>query len=124
MAGYDLFPDEFVVRCNGFREGQSGFFYDPYLKTLIIGKIYNHKLKGRVIHNGVTQKSIDEGRYFSAWSNGYTYGDWDKHDMFYAGRLRNYTSLSGYMEILEKFDLESAKIYFKVKELLIDNKLI
>ena len=124
MAGYDLFPDEFVARYNGFGEGQSGFFYDPYLKTLIIGKIYNHKLKGRVIHNGVTQKSIDEGRYFSAWSNGYTYGDWDKHDMFYAGRLRNYTSLSGYMEILEKFDLESAKIYFKVKELLIDNKLI
>ena len=124
MAGYDLFPDEFVARYNGFIEGQSGFFYDPYLKTLIIGKIYNHKLKGRVIHNGVTQKSIDEGRYFSAWSNGYTYGDWDKHDMFYAGRLRNYTSLSGYMEILETFDLESAKIYFKVKELLIDNKLI
>ena len=124
MAGYDLFPDEFVARYNGFGEGQSGFFYDPYLKTLIIGKIYNHKLKGRVIHNGVTQKSIDEGRYFSAWSNGYTYGDWDKHDMFYAGRLRNYTSLSGYMEILETFVLESAKIYFKVKELLIDNKLI
>ncbi len=124
MAGYDLFPDEFVARYNGFKEGQSGFFYDPYLKSLIVGKIVNHKLKGRVIHNGVTQKDIDQGRYLAAWRNGYTYGDWDKHGMFYVGRLRNYTSLSGYMEILETFDVESATNYFKVKELLLDNKLI
>jgi hypothetical protein len=124
MAGYDLFPDDFVAKYNGFKEGQSGLFYDPSLKCLIVGKISDYKLKGRVVHNGLTQKDIDDGRYFYAFSTGYSYGDWCKHDMFYAGKLRNYTSLAGYLEYIEKADLEAIKIYFKVKDLLLDNKSI
>ena len=117
---FDFYPPEVVCRFLGMRESQIGYFYDDKLKTLIVGRIKDGKLKGRVIHNGRTQKDFDEGRYFSAWSMGYSYSDWDKHDFIYVGKKINYTSLKGYFKFIDQANLESIKAYFKAKELLKD----
>lgn len=121
---FDLFPVSYQARHNGFHIGQRGLFYDASLNTLIIGAVTESGLKGRVIHNGRTQKDYDEGRYFAAWSVGYSYDRWDMHSMEYVGTYRNYTSLSGYLEFLEPASYAQIKAYFKTKELLKDNKTI
>lgn len=125
MRGYDLFSNIIIAEWKRFRKGQYGLWYDAGLNTLIVGFIdENHSLKGRVLHNGVTQKDIDEGRYFAAWSTGYTYDNWDIHVMVYVGRYRNYSGLYGYLEFLEDATYEQIKAYFKVQELLKDiNKI-
>lgn len=124
MGSWDFYPSDVVCRFLGFRESQFGYFYDSKLRTLIIGRIKDGCLKGRVIHNGRTQKDVDEGRYFSTWSNGYAYSDWEKHDFVYAGKKIAYTTLSGYLDFIHSADLESIKGYFKTKELLKDIKEI
>jgi len=125
MKGFDLFSNIIVAEWNGFKKGQYGLWYDESLNTLIVGFIdEDYCLRGRVLHNGRTQKACDEGRYFAAWSIGYTYNNWDMHDMTYVGRYRNYSGLYGYLEFLEPATLEQIKAYFKVKELLKDiNKI-
>lgn len=125
MHGLDIFSNVIISEWNGFKEGQYGLWYDTSLNTLIVGFIdENHSLKGRVLHNGRTQKDIDEGRYFAAWSTGYTYDNWDMHDMEYVGRYRNYSNIYGYLEFLENASYSQIKAYLKVQELLKDiNKI-
>jgi len=120
----ELFPQSYALRANSFKLKQFGLWYDRSV-TLLVGFIDdNGFLKGRVKHNGTTQKDCDEGRYFSAWNTGYTYDRWDLHDVEYVGTLRNYTSLAGYLEFLETATYDQMKAYFKTKELLIDAKII
>lgn len=125
MRGFDIFSNIIIAEWNGFKPGQYGLWYDASLNTLIVGFLDEDCcLRGRVIHNGPTQKDIDEGRYFAAWSIGYTYNNWDLHEMEYVGRYRNYSGLYGYLEFIEGATYEQIKAYFKVKELLKDiNKI-
>ena len=121
---FDLYPISVQVQANNMFVGQRGLFYDRSLKTLIVGVIKETGLRGRVIHNGMTQKDCDEGRYFSAWNIGYTYDRWCIHDLEYVGTYRTYTSLSGYLEFIETASYDQLKDYFSAKELLKDIKRI
>lgn len=121
---FDFYPVSVQVQINNMSIGQRGLFYDRGLKTLIIGVIKETGLRGRVIHNGLTQKDYNEGRYFSAWNIGYTYDKWCIHDLEYVGTYRAYTSLSGYLEFIETASYDQLKDYFSAKELLKDIKKI
>jgi hypothetical protein len=121
---YDLFPDDYVCRFRGFTENQRGFFLSKSLNTLIVGKIKQHRLVGRVFHSGLTQKDIDKGRYFAAFNEGYSYGNWDKHDFVYVGKIRDFVTLDGFLSFIQKADFEAFQMYYKTKELLQDKNSI
>ncbi len=115
---YDLYPDYIVCDFKGFKEGDLGLYYNKHLKLLLAGRILNHKLIGRVIHDGLTKKDIDEGRYFRAFRIGYTYGDWDKYDFIYLGHVTNYTTLTGYLNFINTRSNKEIEAYFKAKPLV------
>ena len=122
---FELFPVSYRVRANSMHIGQRGLFLNQSLNSLIVGIITENGLKGRVIHNGVTQKDYDGGQYdLSTFMTGYTYDKWNISDMEYVGNYRTYTSIDGYLEFLNFASYEQIKAYFKTKELLKNNKII
>lgn len=122
---YSIMPTSYDLRINGFEIGNYGYFYDSNFETLLIGYIdKSGSLVGRVVHNGLTQKKIYEGRYFAAWNNGYSYTNWDKSEFEYVGKLNAYIDTYAYLDFIETASYDQIRAYFEAKELLIDNKKI
>ena len=93
-----LFTDKSICKFYSFQEGQYGLFYDGMLNVLIVGRIKNYRLIGKVISNGITtfEKCI-AGFYV-----GYRYNDWDKSNMIYMGTLRTHSNYYAYIDFLNK----------------------
>lgn len=99
----------------GFKEGQEGLFYDSALNILLRGKIVDFMLQAEVIHGG---NDIPNGRYFSAFSRGYKYIDWDLQ--YITWFPENILTYQGYMDWIndDKVTEKEIKGFIKGKRLL------
>lgn len=108
----EMFSDEFVTVFRGNKKGQFGYWYNPTLKTLIVGKIdEDFKLSGEVV-------GCDFDGALRAYDIGYRYHDWGQHEFEYVGKTTTFTTLKGYLDFIKDADYEQLKSYFKAKLLL------
>lgn len=119
MSNYDFYPVKTQATFNNMYIGQRGLFFNRSTKLLLVGIITKTGLRGRVIHTGVTQDEIDKGyRPVISFGWGYTYDMWDMHEFKYIGRLRNYTSINGYLEYIKNANYNQLKDYFEAERLI------
>src|SRR3972149_2746482 len=67
-------PASYDCRAFGFKDGQSGLFYDYSLNTLLRGTIVNFMLSAEVVHDGTDKARY---RFFASYEKGYKHDDWD-----------------------------------------------
>lgn len=92
--------------------GDIGLYYSPILELLMIGRISDYRLIGRVISNS---NCLEDCYMMSSFMVGYSYKSWDKSDFYYMGTYRTFTTLEGYLNFLNDADYDSIKAYFKAK---------
>lgn len=111
-------PGSYDLRAFGFTDGQEGLFYDSALNCLLRGKIVDTLLEATVIHGG---SDYDNGRYFSAFSEGYSHFDWDlQHIIWFPENILTWAGFKEWMN-MDRVAYPELKAYTKAKRLLTES---
>lgn len=101
-------------------KNKRGYFFDG--TTLLIGyigggdSVYCKSLSGRVVYSKIFMSE------FRLWRIGYSYDNWDWVDFEYIPSCA-FRGLEGYLKFIKEATYDEIKSYFRLKELLIDEKI-
>lgn len=95
---------------------QAGIYYCRSLDTILIGFLVPGKYRDHLV-----AKVIGHTRKYDwtiAYNTGYRYNDWCQSDFIYIGRYTTFTTLQGYLNLLNNSTTEQIEGYFKCKPVI------